>query len=134
MNSIHSFRTENKLKSYEKVYKNKNLWEMIKSSEKDNILQFNQYMKSDKMSYIIFANIKSLIKKINECANNPEKSSATKLGEDIPCGYSMSAIFDFDNTENKHTLYRGGYCMKKFCTFLREHTTNVISFEIKIYY
>ena len=46
----------------------------------------------------------------------------------------MSAIFDFDKTENKHTLYREGYCMKKFCTFLREHSTNVISFERKIYY
>ena len=28
--------------------------------------------------------------KINECANSPEKSSATKIGEHIPCGYSMS--------------------------------------------
>ena len=27
------------------------------SSEKDNILQFKQYMKSDKMSYIIYADI-----------------------------------------------------------------------------
>ena len=38
LNSIHSFRTENKLKSYEKVHKNKNFCGMIKSSEKDNIL------------------------------------------------------------------------------------------------
>ena len=33
------------------------------SSEKNNILQFNQYMKLDKMPYIIFANTESLIKK-----------------------------------------------------------------------
>ena len=33
------------------------------SSEKDNILEFNQYMKSDKMSYIIYADTESLIKK-----------------------------------------------------------------------
>ena len=32
-------------------------------SEKDNILEFNQYMKSDKMPYIIYADIESLIKK-----------------------------------------------------------------------
>ena len=32
-------------------------------SEKDNILQFNQYMKSDKISYIIYADTESLIKK-----------------------------------------------------------------------
>ena len=32
-------------------------------SEKDNILIFKQNMKSDKMSHIIYADIKSLIRK-----------------------------------------------------------------------
>ena len=31
-----------------------------------------------------------------------------------------------------HNLYREKGCMKKFCTFLREHATNVISFEKKV--
>ena len=43
------------------------------SSEKDNILKFNQYMKSDKMPYITYADVESLIKKIGVCANNPDK-------------------------------------------------------------
>ena len=34
-------------------------------SEKDNILEFNQCMKSDKMPYNIYADIESLIKKID---------------------------------------------------------------------
>ena len=38
------------------------------------------------MGYIIYADITSLIKKIDGCANNPEKSSTTKLDEHIPCG------------------------------------------------
>ena len=33
------------------------------SSEKDNILELNRYIKSDKMPYIIYADIESLIKK-----------------------------------------------------------------------
>ena len=33
------------------------------SSEKDEILEFNQCMKSDKMPYIIYSDIESLIKK-----------------------------------------------------------------------
>ena len=58
--------------------------------EKENeILKFNQYMKSDKIPYIIYADIESLIKAIDGCANNPENSSTTKIGEHIPCGYSM---------------------------------------------
>ena len=32
-------------------------------SEKNNILKFNQYMKSDKMPYIIYADMESLILK-----------------------------------------------------------------------
>ena len=90
-----------------------------------NILEFNQYMESAKMSYIFYANIESLIKIIDGCANNPEKSSTTKLVEHIPCGYSMSIIWAFDNIENKHTLYRGKSCMEKFCTSFREHATNL---------
>ena len=41
----------------------------------------------------------------------------------------MSTIWAFDNIENKHTLYRGKDCMKKFCSSLREHAINVINFE-----
>ena len=88
-------------------------------------------MKSNKMPYIIYADNESFIKKIDGCANNPENSSTTKIGEHIPCRYSISAMRAFDNIKNKHTLYRGEDCMKKFCTSLREHATNVINFEKK---
>ena len=90
-------------------------------SEKDNILKFNQYMKSDKMLYIIYADLESLIKKIDECANNPENFSTTKLREYISYRYSMSTIWAFDNIENKHNLYCGEDCMEKFCDSLGEH-------------
>ena len=70
-------------------------------SEKYNILEFNQYMNSDKMSYIIYADIKPLIKKLDGYANNPENSSTTKIGEHIPCGYLMSTIWAFDHKKNK---------------------------------
>ena len=49
LNCLHSFRTENKLKSHEKVCKNKDFSGIVMSSEKDNIVEFNQYMKSDKL-------------------------------------------------------------------------------------
>ena len=59
-------------------------------SQKDNILQFNQYMKSDKMPYI-YADLESLINKIVGCANNLEESSTTKLDEHVPCRCSISS-------------------------------------------
>ena len=36
-------------------------------------------MKLDKMPYIIYADIDLLIRKIDECANSPEKSSTMKI-------------------------------------------------------
>ena len=58
-------------------------------------------MKSDTMPCIIYADIESLIKEIDGCANDPENSSTTKIGEHIPCGYSMPTIWAFDNLESK---------------------------------
>ena len=42
-------------------------------------------MKSDKTSCIIYADLESLIKKIDNYKNNLEKPSITKTGEHIPC-------------------------------------------------
>ena len=100
-------------------------------SEKDKILEFNQYMKSHKMPYTIYSDIEFLIKKIDGCADNPKNSSATKIGEHNPCGYSMSTIWAFDHIENKHTLYLGKDCMKKICTSLKNHAKNITDFENK---
>ena len=62
-NCLHSFRTENKLKSHVRVCKNTDFCGIVMPSEKDNILEFNQYIKSDKMPYIIYADIESFIQK-----------------------------------------------------------------------
>ena len=78
-------------------------------------------MKSDKMPYIIYADLESLIKKIDGCANNPEKPSTTKIGKHILCEYSKLLVWWFDHIKDKHTLYHGKDCTKKFCKSLREH-------------
>ena len=95
LNCLHSFRTENKLKANEKVCENKDFCGIVMASEKNNIVKFNKYMMSDKMQYIIYADIEPLIKNIDGCANNSENSLTTKISEHIPCGYSMSTICAF---------------------------------------
>ena len=89
LNCFHSFRAENKLKSHEKVCKQKDFWGIVLPSEMDNILEFNRYMKLDKMAYIIYADMESLIKKIEGHANNPENSLTIKIDQHIPCRYSI---------------------------------------------
>ena len=121
LNFLHYFRTENKLESQEKVCKNKDFCGTVLPSEKDRILELHEYMKSGKMSYIIYADIESLIRKIDGCANNLENSSTTKISEHTPWEYSISLIWKFDHIENKQT----------FCTSLRKHAKNKIDFEKK---
>ena len=69
--------------------------------------------------------------KMDECKNNPENSSTAKASEHIPSGSSMSAISLFRSIENKHDVYRGKACMKKFCEYLREHAMKIINFKKK---
>ena len=48
------------------------------------ILDFNQYQKSDKAPSIIYADLESLIKRIDGHKNNFEKLSSTKIGKYLP--------------------------------------------------
>ena len=43
----------------------------------------------------------------------------------------MSTISPFRSTENKHDVYRGKICMKKFHKSLREHAIEIIHFKKK---
>ena len=43
----------------------------------------------------------------------------------------MSTISSFRSIENKHVVYRGEDCMKKFCEFLREYAMEIINFKKK---
>ena len=71
------------------------------------------------------------MKKIDGFKNNHENSSTTKVIEHIPSDFSMSTISWFRSIENKHDVYRGKDCLKKFCEFLREHTMEIINFKKK---
>ena len=102
MKCFNYFRIKNKLESHEKVYENKDFCNMIIPSEDSKILEINQYKKSDKAPFIIYADLGWLIEKLDKCKNNPENSFTTKVSEHILPGFSMSTILSSENIENKH--------------------------------
>ena len=77
MNCLHSFRTNINLNHI----KNKDFCSVGVPSEDTKILEFNQYQKSGKTTFIIYADLESLIEKIDGWKNNPEKLSLTKVSE-----------------------------------------------------
>ena len=84
-------------------------------SKGTKILEFTQFQKSDKTQFVIYADLNFLIEKIDGWKNNPKKSFTTKVVKQIPSCFSMSTVSSFKSTENKHDVYRGKDCMKKFC-------------------
>ena len=52
----------------------------------------NQYQKSDKAPFIIYADFECIIEEIDGCKNNPENLSTTKVSKDIPSGFLMFTI------------------------------------------
>ena len=92
-------------------------------SEDTKILEFNQYQKSDKVPFVIYADLECLIEKIDGCKNSPENSFTAKVGKHILSGFSISTISSSKIIENKHDVYRSKDCVKKFCESLREHAT-----------
>ena len=54
------------------------------SSEHTKILEYNQYQKSDKAPFIIYADLECITEKVDGCKNNPENLSTTKVSKHIP--------------------------------------------------
>ena len=105
---LHFFRTKSKLGSHKKVCENIDICNTVMFFENNKIIiEFDQYQKSDKEPFIFYADLECLIEKIDGCENNLEKSSATKVGECILSGFSMSTILSpFKSIENKDDGYK----------------------------
>ena len=62
------------------------------------MVDFNQYQKSDKGLFIIYADLESWIQKIYGCKNNLENSFTRNVVEHIPSGFSVFTISSFKGT------------------------------------
>ena len=131
LNCFQSYTIENKLKKDKKVCGNHDYCYVEMPEKGNKILKYNQGEKSMKVPFTIYADLESLLEKMNTCHNNPEKSSTTKINKHTLYGYSLFTHCSFDTTKNKLDYYIGKDCMKNFCLDLREHATKIINYEKK---
>ena len=89
--------------------------------EDNKILKYNHGEKSMNVPFIIYADLESLLEKMNTCHSDPKKSSTTKINKHTPSAYSLFTHCSFDKTKNKLDYYRGKNSMKNFCLDLKEH-------------
>ena len=78
-------------------------------SEDTKILESNQYKKSDKTPFIIYADLECIIEKINGCKNNPNP-----FIEHILWVFSISTISLCRSIKNQHDTCKGKDCIKRF--------------------
>ena len=85
LNFLHSYSLKGKLKRHKGVCKNLDYC-YIEIPKEESISKYNHGKKPVRVTFIIYANIESLIKKINTCYNIPENSSATKINSHTTFG------------------------------------------------
>ena len=93
--------------------------------EGNKLLKHNHEEKPMKVSFIIYADFESSLKKVSTCCNNPEKSSKTKICKHTASGYSLFTNCWF-NKKNKLDYYRGTNCLKNVYLDSKEHDNKKI--------
>ena len=92
------------LESHKRVCENKDFCNESMSPEDTKIIEFNQFKKSDRAPFIIYADLEWIMKKIDGCKNNPENSSTKKASEHIPLSFSIAPISSFRSKQKKHNV------------------------------
>ena len=119
LNCLHSYPSKESVEKHMKVceYEDYCYTEMPKKGE---TLEYHPGVKSVKAPYIIVADIESLLRKMDTCANDPNKSSTEKKNKHEMCGYSLFTDCSFDKKNNKLDYCRGKDSLKRFCQDLKK--------------
>ena len=99
--------------------------------EDNKILKYISGEKSLRVPFIIYVDLECLLRKINTCSNNPDKSYMEKKATHRPSGYSLVTYCLFDKSEKECNNYSGEDCMKMFCKDLKNQAKKIINYEKK---
>ena len=72
LNCFSPCRTENELEKDKRLCENHDYWYVEMPEENNKILKYNQGEKSMKVPFITYADLESLLEKMNTCHNNHE--------------------------------------------------------------
>ena len=93
----------------------------IEMPKKDDILKFKNYYKGERVPFIIYADMESLIKPIQSCEPNPRGSYTKKYQKHEPISYSYYIkCFDDNVFSQEPKTYTGLGAMQKFVESLEE--------------
>ena len=76
----------------------------IEIPEKVSSLKYHNGVKSMRGPFLMYADLEFLLKKMDTCTNDPNKSSTTKKNKHEMCSYLLITHCSFDDTAD---YYRG---------------------------
>ena len=131
LNCLHSYTTEKKLRKDERICNDRDFCYLKMPDEDNKVLKYIPGERSLKVPFIIYDDLECLLKKINTCSNNPEKSYTEKKAAHKPSEYSLVTCCSFEKSKNEKKYYRGEACMKMFCKDLKDQAMKIINYEKK---
>ena len=79
---------------------------------KDDILEFTNFRKQLRLPFVIYADMETVVEKIDTCMPNPEKSSTTHESHFEPCGYAYKVVCCNEKYTKPPVVYRGKNAVK----------------------
>ena len=64
--------------------------------EEGTSIKYHHGVKSMRAPFVIYADLESLLKKMDTCINDPDKSSTTQMNKHEMCGYLLIMHCSFD--------------------------------------
>ena len=104
---------------------------LYRNTKKGESLKYHPGVKSMRAPYAIFADIESLLKKMDACTNDPDKSSTTQLNKHEIVVIHWLNMAHLMRKNNKLDYYRVKDCLKKFCQDLKKQAKSIVDFEKK---
>ena len=101
LNCFHAYTTEKKLRKHERICNDHDFCNLKMLDEDNKILKYISGEKSLKVPFTIYAELECLIRKINTCSNNPDKSYTEKKATHKPSRYSLVTCYSFDKSKNE---------------------------------
>ena len=79
----------------------------------------------------MYADLESLLKKMDTCINDPGKSSTTQVNKHKMCRYSLFTQCSLDEKKNVIDYFRGKDCLKNFYQDLKKQVKLIVDYERK---
>ena len=105
---LHGFYRETSLQEH-KIYCSRHGVQRIELPVKgeNDLLEFRDFEKTLKVPFVIYADLETIVRKLDTCQPNPDKSACTPLTKLDVCGFGYKVVCQDERYTKQSVIYRG---------------------------